>query len=85
MSVAAHDLRKLVTEVVDARGRRRPGPVLALKHALAASQGGGVVELLATDPTAGDELASWAVKAGHEYPGAYSAGDVLHLFVRRGL
>ncbi len=77
-------LKKLACDrVVDARGRRRPGPVLATKRSIGGVPVGGVVELLATDPSTLAELPSWSAKVGHEYLGSFAEGGELHLFLRR--
>ena len=77
-------LKKLTCEqVVDARGRRRPGPVLAVKRSLGSAPVGSVVEVLATDPTTLAEIPAWTAKVGHEYLGAFEDAGDLHLFVRR--
>lgn len=84
MPVGVTKLRTLARDrVVDARGRRRPGPVLAVKKTLGDAPVGGVVELLATDPTSLAEIPAWTAKVGHEYLGAFEDGGDLHLFVRR--
>lgn len=84
MSTAVAKLKKLESDqVVDARGRRRPGPVLAVKKSIARTPVGGVVELLCTDPTCLAEVPSWTAKVGHEYLGAFEDGGDLHLFLRR--
>lgn len=77
-------LKKLSCDtVVDARGRRRPGPVLAVKQSLGTTPVGGVLELVATDPTSLAEIPSWSAKTGQEYLGAFEDDGDLHLFVRR--
>jgi TusA-related sulfurtransferase len=70
--------------VVDARGRRRPGVVLAVKRSIGGSPVGEVLEVLATDPATLDELPSWSAKTGQEYLGAFEDSGGIHLFVRRG-
>ncbi|MCV2394229.1 sulfurtransferase TusA family protein [Actinotalea sp. M2MS4P-6] len=84
MSGGVTTLKSLTCDlVVDARGRRRPGPVLAVKKSIGEAKVGGVLQLLATDPTTLAEVPSWSAKVGHEYLGAYEDGGDLHLFVRR--
>ncbi len=84
MATGVSALKKLdCDQVIDARGRRRPGPVLAVKKQISAAPVGGVVEVLATDPTALAEVPSWSAKVGHEYLGAFEDGGDLHLFLRR--
>ncbi len=77
-------LKSLVCDqVVDARGRRRPGPVLAVKQSIPRAPVGGVLEVIATDPTTLAEIPSWSAKVGHEYLGSFEDEGDLHLFVRR--
>jgi TusA-related sulfurtransferase len=84
MPTVVPDLASLSRDrVVDARGTRRPGPVLAAKRAAAQVPVGAVVEVLATDATCLTELPSWAGKVGLEYLGSVEDADGLHLFVRR--
>ncbi|MCB2175425.1 MAG: sulfurtransferase TusA family protein [Actinomycetales bacterium] len=77
-------LKTLVCDqVVDARGRRRPGPVLAVKRSISGAPVGAVLEVIATDPTTLAEIPSWTAKVGHEYLGSFEDEGDLHLFVRR--
>lgn len=84
MASGVRSLKTLVCDqVVDARGRRRPGPVLAVKRSIAGAPVGGVLELVATDPTTLSEIPSWTAKVGQEYLGSFEDDGELHLFVRR--
>ena len=84
MSVGTARLKRLTCDqVVDARGHRRPGPVLALKRSLVRAKVGDVLEVLATDPATLVDLPSWSAKVGQEFLGAFEDRGGLHLFVRR--
>jgi TusA-related sulfurtransferase len=84
MPSSAPDLSSLRPDhVVDARGTRRPGPVLAAKRALGDVSAGGVLEVLATDATALAEVPSWSGKVGVTYLGAFEDASGLHLFLRK--
>ncbi|MDO8108467.1 sulfurtransferase TusA family protein [Isoptericola sp. b441] len=84
MAARASRLKALeCVAVVDTRGRRRPGPVLAVKRSIPQAPRGGVLEVLATDRSTLAELPSWTAKVGHEYLGAFEDDGDLHLFVRR--
>ncbi len=84
MPTVVPDLASLARDrVADARGTRRPGPVLAAKRAAADVPAGGVLEVLATDATCLTELPSWAGKVGLEYLGSFEDAAGLHLFLRR--
>jgi TusA-related sulfurtransferase len=82
--VRVRELKKLGhDQVVDVRGRRSPGPVLATKKSIGTVPIGGVLEVLATDRTALADLPSWSEKVGQEYLGSFTEGGELHFFLRR--
>lgn len=84
MASGVRSVKTLISDqVVDARGRRRPGPVLAVKRSIPGAPVGGVLELIATDPTTLSEIPSWTAKVGQEYLGSFEDDGELHLFVRR--
>lgn len=51
--------------VVDARGLRCPRPVIELARVARTAAPGTVLELLATDPAAGPDVAAWCRMRGH--------------------
>lgn len=56
-------------QTFDARGMGCPMPLLKTKKAIEPMGGGQVLEVLATDPGAIKDFASWAEKTGNEYLG----------------
>ena len=52
--------------LVDARGKPCPLPVIALARAAADSDGGSVLELVATDPAARYDVPAWCRMRGHD-------------------
>ena len=51
-------------EIVDARGRACPHPVLAARAALKGRASGTRITLLATDPLAPVDVAAWCARTG---------------------
>jgi tRNA 2-thiouridine synthesizing protein A len=70
--------------VVDARGLRCPIPVIRAARAARDLRSGDLVEVLATDPAAGPDLAAWARMRGHHVEELDESGDVVRVVVRLG-
>lgn len=73
-----------VDHTLDAKGLNCPMPVVKTKEAIDDVGDGEVLEVLATDPGAEEDLQSFASRTGNEYIGCEDQGDdVLALYLRR--
>jgi tRNA 2-thiouridine synthesizing protein A len=70
---------------VDARGHRCPIPTLRLRRALETVDGGGLVRLLADDPTARIDAPLFVREAGHELVETTEDDGTLSFLVRKGV
>ena len=55
----------VITNRVDARGKRCPMPVLMVKRAIAECNPGDAIEILVTDPSAPKDFETFARLEGH--------------------
>lgn len=62
-------------QVIDSRGRRCPLPVLDLARAMAGTELGSVVTVLANDPAARSDIAAWCRMRGQELLDAVGQDD----------
>ena len=62
-------------DVVDARGRRCPLPVIDLARHAAEHPGARRVLVLATDPAAAHDIPAWCRMRGHRFVEERAAGD----------
>jgi TusA-related sulfurtransferase len=70
-------------QTFDARGMGCPMPLLKTKKAIEPMGGGQVLEVLATDPGAIKDLASWGEKTGNEYLGYTEEGGYYKHYIRK--
>ncbi|HEX5968561.1 MAG TPA: sulfurtransferase TusA family protein [Intrasporangium sp.] len=62
-------------DVVDARGKRCPMPVIDLARHAAAHPTAGRVLVLATDPAAAHDIPAWCRMRGHRFVEERPSGD----------
>ncbi|MCS7108304.1 MAG: sulfurtransferase TusA family protein [Sulfolobales archaeon] len=67
--------------VVDARYKSCPGPLLALVNTVMRSKPGQVIELLATDPAAPNDVKAWASHVGHRVIKVEKENDTYHIYL----
>lgn len=70
-------------EVVDALGFMCPVPIVMLAERVRETARGRVVELLADDPAAKEDVPAWCRKTGNEYLGMEADGDRMSFRVRK--
>jgi tRNA 2-thiouridine synthesizing protein A len=71
------------TETYDARGQPCPLPLLRLARALRALRPGDVIALLADDPAAREDVATWTRRSGHALLACHQAADHDVYYVRK--
>ena len=90
MRAALEDLEVTVqgneppAETLDAIGLLCPEPLFQARTALDALEPGEVLEVLADDPAAEEDLTRFAKRAGHEMVSVEDEGDYKRFLIRRG-
>ncbi|HLH24932.1 MAG TPA: sulfurtransferase TusA family protein [Chloroflexota bacterium] len=72
-------------QTYDARGQPCPLPLLRLARALRALRPGEVIALLADDPAAREDVATWIRRSGHALLAWHQAADHDVYYVRKRL
>ncbi|MBS3806073.1 MAG: sulfurtransferase TusA family protein [Bacteroidales bacterium] len=70
-------------KVVDSRGTACPGPLLAVKQAIADVPSGGIMEILSSDAGTKRDVPRWAKKQGHEYLGDFEEAGYFTLYLKK--
>lgn len=70
-------------EVVDALGYMCPVPIVMLAERVHETPRGKVVELLADDPAAKEDVPAWCRRTANEYLGMEADGDRLTFWIRK--
>lgn len=73
-----------VAKLVDSRGTACPGPLLAVKQAIADIDAGGIMEILSSDAGTKKDIPRWANKKGHEYLGDFEQDGYFTIYLRKG-
>ena len=71
-------------DTLDAIGLLCPEPLFQARTAIDALQPGEVLEVLADDPAAEEDLTRFAKRAGHEMVAVEDQGDHKRFLIRRG-
>ncbi|MBI2126535.1 MAG: sulfurtransferase TusA family protein [Thaumarchaeota archaeon] len=74
-----------VAKTLDARGVLCPIPVLKAKQTISQVGVGSVLEILATDPAAKEDISAWARRAGHQLLSMQEENGVMKFYVKRGV
>ena len=78
------ELKNLKSDkVVDARGTACPGPLLAVKQAIADVPPGGIMEILSSDAGTKRDVPRWAKKKGYEYLGDYEESGYFTIYLKK--
>jgi len=72
------------TDTLDAIGLFCPEPLFQARTAIDALEPGQVLEVLADDPAAKEDLTRFAKRAGHEMVEVEDKGDYQRFLIRRG-
>ena len=68
---------------LDVRGLYCPSPVMQTVVELAKMQTGQILVVLADDPAAEDDIASWARRLGHEIVKMEKNGNEIHFEIKK--
>ena len=68
---------------LDVRGLYCPSPVMQTVVELAKMQTGQILVVLADDPAAEDDIASWARRLGHEIVKLEKNGNEIHFEIKK--
>jgi TusA-related sulfurtransferase len=71
-------------ETLDAIGLLCPDPLFQARTAIDALEPGEVLEILADDPAAEEDLTRFAKRAGHEMVAVHDEGDHKRFLIRCG-
>ena len=72
-----------VAQVVDARGRMCPLPVIELAKAMVTTDIGACVAIMTEDAAAASDIPAWCDLRGHEFVGAWPGDDATTYVVRK--
>ena len=70
-------------KTLDARGLFCPSPVMQTNVELSKMQIGEILTVLADDPAAEDDIASWARRLGHEIVKMEKNGNEIHFEIKK--
>jgi tRNA 2-thiouridine synthesizing protein A len=70
-------------KVVDSRGTACPGPLLAVKQAMADIASGEIMQILSSDAGTKRDIPRWAGKKGHEYLGDFEEAGFFTLYLKK--
>ena len=73
-----------VTETLDCVGLFCPEPLFQTRAAIDSLESGDVLEVLADDPAAEEDLTRFAKRTGHEVVGIEDFGDHKRFLIRKG-
>ena len=71
------------TKTLDARGLFCPSPVRQTNVELSKMRIGEILTVLADDPAAEDDIASWARRLGHEIVKLEKNGNEIHFEIKK--
>ncbi|MBN9387465.1 MAG: sulfurtransferase TusA family protein [Chloroflexi bacterium] len=72
-----------VVQVLDAKGKSCPGPIIALKKAIKNLAAGDVLEVQATDPGSVEDFKAWTEETGHLLLDSQRSGGVFTYYVQK--
>ena len=74
---------RIIAETVDMTGYFCPEPVIRVSEAMSDIEVGGVLELLADDPSSVPDIQSWTKRTGHELISVEEDESVFRFLIRR--
>ena len=74
---------QVVNRTLDLRGLYCPEPLFKTKIAIDSMTVGSLLEVIADDPTAEDDMSSWARRTGQELISITRIGRELHFLIRK--
>ncbi|MCH1625629.1 sulfurtransferase TusA family protein [Ferdinandcohnia quinoae] len=73
-----------IDKVLDAKGLACPMPIVKTKKAIEALVSGQILEVLATDKGAKNDLTAWTKSTGHELVEIKEENGVLSFYIKKG-
>ncbi|WP_453990113.1 sulfurtransferase TusA family protein [Bacillus nitroreducens] len=73
-----------IDKVLDAKGLACPMPIVKTKKAIDSLESGQILEVLATDKGAKNDLTAWAASSGHELVETKEENGVLSFYIKKG-
>ncbi|MEK5441006.1 sulfurtransferase TusA family protein [Fredinandcohnia sp. FSL W7-1320] len=73
-----------IDKVLDAKGLACPMPIVKTKKAIDGLESGQILEVLATDKGAKNDLTAWAASTGHELVETKEENGVLYFYIKKG-
>ncbi|MFD1779330.1 sulfurtransferase TusA family protein [Fredinandcohnia salidurans] len=73
-----------IDQVLDAKGLACPMPIVKTKKAIDGLESGQVLEVLATDKGAKNDLTAWASSIGHEILDSKEEDGVFKFYIKKG-
>ncbi|SFA89626.1 MULTISPECIES: sulfurtransferase TusA family protein [unclassified Bacillus (in: firmicutes)] len=73
-----------VDRILDAKGLACPMPIVKTKKAMNEMESGQVLEILATDKGAKNDLAAWSKSGGHELLDSTEENGVFKFWIKKG-
>jgi TusA-related sulfurtransferase len=70
-------------KVLDVKGMLCPMPVIKAKQAISQVPVGGVLEVIATDPAAKEDIPAWVRRAGHDLISMQQENETFKFLVKR--
>ena len=70
-------------KTLDVKGMLCPMPVIKAKQAISQVPVGGVLEVIATDPAAKEDIPAWVRRAGHDLISMQQENETFKFYVKR--
>ena len=70
-------------KTLDVKGMLCPMPVIKAKQAISQVPVGGVLEVIATDPAAKEDIPAWVRRAGHDLISMQQENETFTFYVKR--
>ena len=70
-------------KTLDVKGMLCPIPVLKAKQAISQVPIGGILEVIATDPAAKQDIPAWVRRAGHDMVSTEEENETFKFYVKR--
>jgi len=71
------------SKILDVKGMLCPMPVIKAKQAISQVPVGGVLEVIATDPAAKEDIPAWVRRAGHDLLAMQEEKETFKFYVKR--
>ncbi|MEE9283822.1 MAG: sulfurtransferase TusA family protein [Nitrososphaerales archaeon] len=72
-----------ISQTLDVKGVLCPVPVIKARQSITRVEVGGILEILATDPSTREDIPAWIKRSGHEIVTMKEEDEILKFYVRR--